>query len=1017
MSKIIILISFFITIPVIAQFTDEGYWESQNVFDDHSIGTVEIQIEPESLDYLVSNFESDTTFSATFIFTNRHIHGDTVKNVGLRLQGTTSRKANKKSFKIDFNEYIKGQKFYGLEKLNLKAVFTDPSVIRAKLYSDVACAFAVPCFRANHVKLYINGEYRGLYINVEHIDENFVRMRFNNNDGNLYKCSYGADLTYQGSDQAEYKNLTNQFGNKVYELKTNERANDFSDIAHFIEILNHASEESYKEEIEKVFNVIGFLRCMAVDVMSGNWDNYWFYGNNYYLYHNSATGIFEWLPFDGDETFGVWWESKDFARCKIYTWGKDWKHPLMRNMMRVEVYHNIFSHFIRELAQKICRPEHLEASIDSIHDMITPALETDPYYGTDYRFSIEDFHRSYNESLLATFDHVHYGLKSFISTRHYYALKQLDFLPLAPIILHSSRRPAMPTSQESIIITSEIIDDRDSTTAVVRYDNGHGFQEVEMFDDGDHGDGITGDNLFGAVIPPQSPGAMIHFYIQANDNHGNIATNPENAPAEIFTFRTAAQTPILYINEFMTSNNSCHADEFGEFDDWIELYNDEDTTVSLKGMHLTDDLSNPTKWELPDTTIEPNGFLLVWADNQPQQGALHTNFKLNDKGEQIGLFDARDNGNVLIDTLTYGLQTTNISFGRKTDGDILWTYFTTPTPGLSNAIKKDTTNLLIYNVIVDSITASSAIISWRTNKPSNSVVTYGLSPDSLQYTMGDSQQVTRHNIPLTELFPDTTYNFRVHCHDPHGFERWSEPFSFSTFNLSDSLNITLQIEVMSHRTDGCYEAPGWNFGNNGRVSQSLEFKRRGLYKFTVSARGEPAKGIWPEFQLSLDDTTLASKTVHVSDFDTLSVTAMVDSGWCEISIGFTNYFSDSAEIRSLSVDWLRIQYLYSPVSSIRAEEDVQVPDGLVLLQNYPNPANPMTRIQFLLPQSTKVSLQIFDLNGRNVKTLLNSSCEAGLNSVIWDGGDDLGQPVASGIYLYRIEVNGVIQTKKVIILK
>lgn len=101
-------------------------------------------------------------------------------------------------------------------------------------------------------------------------------------------------------------------------------------------------------------------------------------------------------------------------------------------------------------------------------------------------------------------------------------------------------------------------------------------------------------------------------------------------------------------------------------------------------MYLTDDLNNPTKWQIPDTAIAPSGFLLFWADEDQEQGPLHTNFKLSRSGEQIGLFDTEAMGNPVIDTLSYSSQTTDVSYGRLPDGGAEWRTFDTPTPGKSN---------------------------------------------------------------------------------------------------------------------------------------------------------------------------------------------------------------------------------------------------------------------------------------------------------------------------------------------
>ncbi len=145
--------------------------------------------------------------------------------------------------------------------------------------------------------------------------------------------------------------------------------------------------------------------------------------------------------------------------------------------------------------------------------------------------------------------------------------------------------------------------------------------------------------------------------------------------------------PELYINEFMADNENSYADENGEFDDWIEIYNDGSEAVDVGGMFITDDLTDFGLWQIPTTapsatTIQPGGFLILWADKETDQGELHVNIKLSGDGEAVGLIDS--DGITVIDSVSYGLQSTNVSYGRIPDGGSSWELLLTPTPGLAN---------------------------------------------------------------------------------------------------------------------------------------------------------------------------------------------------------------------------------------------------------------------------------------------------------------------------------------------
>lgn len=136
----------------------------------------------------------------------------------------------------------------------------------------------------------------------------------------------------------------------------------------------------------------------------------------------------------------------------------------------------------------------------------------------------------------------------------------------------------------------------------------------------------------------------------------------------------------LFINEFMASNHSTIADEKGQYDDWVELYNGEDTTINLNQFYLTDDLAKKTKWRFPSVFIQPKKWILIWCDEDSSQGILHSNFKLSAAGEQLGLFTVDGKA---IDTITYGPQKTDTSYGRYPDGADFWK-FMNPSPNNTN---------------------------------------------------------------------------------------------------------------------------------------------------------------------------------------------------------------------------------------------------------------------------------------------------------------------------------------------
>ncbi len=148
--------------------------------------------------------------------------------------------------------------------------------------------------------------------------------------------------------------------------------------------------------------------------------------------------------------------------------------------------------------------------------------------------------------------------------------------------------------------------------------------------------------------------------------------------------------PKVVINEVMASNVKTLADSQGGFDDWIELYNPGRTMVDIGGMYLTDDPANPRKWRIPaalsgvrlGTTIGSRGYLIVWADGDTSDPGLHASFQLSAGGEGVYLYDT--DGVTLIDSLEFGAQTPDVSYGRYPDGTATLRSFGVPTPGKAN---------------------------------------------------------------------------------------------------------------------------------------------------------------------------------------------------------------------------------------------------------------------------------------------------------------------------------------------
>lgn len=121
----------------------------------------------------------------------------------------------------------------------------------------------------------------------------------------------------------------------------------------------------------------------------------------------------------------------------------------------------------------------------------------------------------------------------------------------------------------------------------------------------------------------------------------------------------------LVINEFMADNDSSASDQDGDFDDWIELYNNTGKEINLENYYLSDTSSFEHKWELPNVSIAANSYLIVWADKDIDQTGLHTQFSLSKDGGEVVL--SHQNGTV-IDRVVYGEQSEDVSMSRRPNG-------------------------------------------------------------------------------------------------------------------------------------------------------------------------------------------------------------------------------------------------------------------------------------------------------------------------------------------------------------
>ncbi len=490
---------------------------------------------------------------------------------------------------------------------------------------------------------------------------------------------------------------------------------------------------------------------------------------------------------------------------------------------------------------------------------------------------------------------------------------------VAPVCKDGERAIALPQSTDNVRVTVLAYDIEGLEKVELFVDAGAGYEPIPMFDDGSHGDAQASDSLFTGTIPAQSNSTLVKYYAVATDNIGQTDPWPNNAPEEYHAYTVGYTPPDLRITEVCALNNSIITDEAGEYEDWFEIYNAGSSTVNLGGMYASDLLNSTKTFELPAYVLAPGAYVLLWADNDEDQGPLHTNFRLTSDGESIALFETIHHGNVIIHGWKFGLMSADVSMGYKTLDATAPDYLASPTPGSSNE--------------------SSAYFSPVCINEFQSTSDFGGPDDWIEI-----------------------------------YNRGTQPFDLSGCFLSDE---------RANNTK-------WTFPND-------TFLQAGAFLLVY----EDALG----FGLASEGN------------DVIMLTAP------DSSTGLDFYDFDAQEpdksegrLPDGSSVWQRFKPATPGESNKNSaavkDEPVIVPGNLQLFANYPNPFNPETQISFMLPATDHVTLNIYDITGRKVETLVDKSMTSGKHTVSWNAAG-----YASGTFLYVLETGNHMLVRTMVLIR
>lgn len=402
--KIILFLSFF---PFYLNAQNDG----DIFFGSNQIHTVNITFsQPDFWDSLVAYYAIDK-----FMAGDVEIDGTMLASSGVQLKGNSSYNSYpgvKKSMNLDFNEYVSGQDYDGLKKLNLNNGFKDPTLIREKIFLEFCKMIGMPAPRCTYAKVYINGNYWGLYTAVEQVNKSFCEINFGDDHGNLFKGDPHGDLKFKGMVDSVYY--------AHYELKTNEDVNDWSDLVNLINKINNTPSANYYDSLEKVLDTDLFLRYQAADIIFANLDSYTGSGHNYYMYHDTLSGQFKWIMWDCNEAFGNFNQGMSLDKIHgldiLYIPTPQQDRPLTYKMFQNNTYQTAFIDKICYYTENFFSHGILDPMIDSLADKI----RTDYYADPNKMFTNQQFEDNieiaiYVPGLPGGGDVA--GLKSFITAR------------------------------------------------------------------------------------------------------------------------------------------------------------------------------------------------------------------------------------------------------------------------------------------------------------------------------------------------------------------------------------------------------------------------------------------------------------------------------------------------------------------------------------------------------------------------------------------------------------------------
>lgn len=642
---------------------------AQDLYDTDHVTTIEITFQGndwhQQLNDLYAAGNGDRLLATV------EIDGVSFDSVGVRYRGGStydeSNAKNPLNIKLD---HVKNQDYQGYDVLKLSNGAKDPSWLREVLGFEIARNF-MEAPKANFSSVYVNGNFLGVYSNVESINSKFFAERLISDPDNArfeanpsydfdeiptppFGCTegHGAALENLGPGDACYF--------PHYELQS---STGWADLKQLVTLL-----ENNPNDIRTLLDLDRFIWMSAFNNLLANFDSYLGVSPRNYFIYKTDNG--HWIPVmdDLNESFARFpWLSipaagapqpplSFYTELNLFQGENDPKKPLLNAMFMGNTGRRMYAAHVRTIINQLFVSGWFEQRAMELQALINDEVLSD----NNHFYSYNDFIDNFNQTVIDSYDGEDaYGLFPLMDGRIAYLFNQPALQATPPTISNVGASPDMPMPGSNVNLTAAI---SNANTVWLGYRNNRTevFQYMDMLDDGNHGDGAAGDGIYGATVNVAVGG--LQYYIYAENNEAGMFS-PERAE---YVFHELSTSGSVVINELMASNQTSISDQNGEFDDWAELYNNSQSAVDLSGWFLSDDLQNLTKYQFPNgIVLNPNSYLTIWVDDDEMQAGLHTTFNLNADGEALVL--TRPDLSIA-DQVIFGAQTTDVAYGRCPNG-------------------------------------------------------------------------------------------------------------------------------------------------------------------------------------------------------------------------------------------------------------------------------------------------------------------------------------------------------------